>query len=97
MRSIIITCGARAVYKIAYTVVYTGFCVWGGGPGSNGPVFGGTFFIVEIKNSRFFKLEIFQKMILKINEKFIIFENFKGILRFFENFIEIFAKIMGNI
>ena len=33
-----------------------------GGPGSNG---GGTFFIGEIKISRFFKLEKFQKMFKK--------------------------------
>ena len=36
-------------------VVYTGFCVWGGGPGS----LGGTFFIGEIKNFAFFQTRKF--------------------------------------
>ena len=62
------------------TGVYTGFGGWGGGPGKNG---GWVVFSLEkSKIARFYKLENFLKM-LKMNEKFIIFENFK----------EIFAKI----
>ena len=51
----------------------------GGGTGSNEGE--GSFYIGEIKNLAFVKLEI-----LKRNEKFIIF------WKLFENFIEIFAK-----
>ena len=39
------------------TVVYTGFCVWGGVPGA----WGGTFFIGEIKNFAFFQTRKFSK------------------------------------
>ena len=60
--------------------------MWGRGPGSNGGVL---FYIGEIKNLAFFKLENF-KTFIKINEKFIIFKKFlKEILRFFENFVKI--------
>ena len=49
-----------------YPVVYTGFWAWGGGHGSNGPVWGGVLFSLEkAKISRFFKLEIFQKILKK--------------------------------
>ena len=45
------------------SVVYTGFCAWAGGPGSNGPVLGGgVLFSLEKANIlRFFKRENFQK------------------------------------
>ena len=66
-----------------YAVVFTGFCVGGGGREQWG---GSSFFIGEIKNFAFFKLENFQKM-LKNQWKFYNFlKNFKEILRFFENF-----------
>ena len=42
------------------SVVYTGFWAWGG-PGSNGPVWGGTSFIGESKNFPFFHARKFSK------------------------------------
>ena len=45
-----------------YSVVYTGFCVWGGVPGA----WGGVLFSLEkSKISHFFKLENFQKNVKK--------------------------------
>ena len=49
--------------------VYTEFRGWGGVPGAMAEV---PFYIGEIKNLAFFKLEIFQKF-KKSNEKFKIF------------------------
>ena len=44
-------------------VVYTGFCVWGGGfPGA----WGGSFFIGEIKNFAFFQTRKFSKNVKKL-------------------------------
>ena len=66
-------------------VVYPGFRGWGEV----------LFYTGEITTVAFFTFERFQKN-FKINENFIIFENFKGnfvIFGNFLNFIEIFAKI----
>ena len=67
----------RNVHRIYITtdpLVYTGFCVWGGGPGSNGPVWvPDTFFIVEIKNSEFFHTRKFSINVLKNSMKNYIF------------------------
>ena len=52
-------------YKGLFAVVYTGFWAWGGGPGSNGPVWGGTFFIGESKNFAFFQGRKFSKNVKK--------------------------------
>ena len=60
----------------------------GGGPGSNGG--GELFYIGEVKISRFFKLENFQKMLKNLWKIY----NF---LKIFWNFIEIFAKISGKL
>ena len=45
-------------------VVYKGFWAWGG-PGSNGPVGGATFFIGESKNFAFFQGRKFSKNVKK--------------------------------
>ena len=62
----------------------------GGVPGSNGGIL---FELEKSKISRFFKLEKFHKMFKKSMKNYNFLKICKEILRFFENFIEIFAKI----
>ena len=63
---------------------------------------GGTFYIGEIKNFAFFKLENFQNL-LKINETFILFKilskfwDFLNLLIFSINFRENLGKIFENM
>ena len=74
-----------------FSVVYTDFSDGGGGPGSNG---GGVLFnIGEIKNFAFFQTRKFSKNVKKAMKKYYFLKNLKGILQFFENVNEIFAKI----
>ena len=58
------------MFKLTYfyyiSVVYTGFCVWGGVPGAMVPFGGGgTFFIGEGKNFAFFQTRKFSKNVKK--------------------------------
>ena len=75
-----------------YAVVYTGFCVCGGVPGA----WGGTFFIGEIKNFAFFKLENFQKMLKNQWKIYNFLRILKEILRFFEKFYRNFRENLGK-
>ena len=70
-----------------YKVIYTGFCGWVGGPGSNG----------EIKNLAFFKLENFQKMLKKQWKFYNFLKIFKEISRFFEIFLKGYRNIRENL
>ena len=55
------------------------------------------FYIGEIKNLAFFKLEKFQKILKNQWEIYNFLKNLKEILRFFENFKKMLSKISEKI
>ena len=66
----------------------------GGGPGSNVPVEGETFFIVESQNFAFFQIRKFSKNVKKINENFS--GNFAMFIKFYRHFRENLGKNLEN-